>query len=280
MNRPPHNSTPLPDPTMNMTEGWHCLHLYYRVDQGILNQIDESTRAAGREELAAILDPSHENAPIRIQTSIVSGHKADLQVLIMDTDPIKMDSIQQAIRTCGLGPALIPTYSFVSITEISEYVPTLERYAAKLKQEGADPESPAFQAKIKAYESRLPAMNQQRIYPEFPDFPVCTFYPMNKSRVPGANWYMEQFSNRYSMMAEHGLSGMKFAGRVVQVITASTGFDDWEWGVTLWGRAPEPIKEIVYTMRFDKASAKYAEFGPFYLSYIMPPKEAIAHLKL
>ncbi|HBL43903.1 MAG TPA: heme-dependent peroxidase, partial [Planctomycetaceae bacterium] len=125
-----------------------------------------------------------------------------------------------------------------------------------------------------------PAMNQQRIYPEFPDFPVCTFYPMNKSRVPGANWYMEQFSNRYAMMAEHGMSGMKFAGRVVQVITASTGFDDWEWGVTLWGRAPEPIKEIVYTMRFDKASAKYAEFGPFYLSYIVPPEEAIAHLKL
>lgn len=280
VNRPPHTSAQLPDPTTNMTEGWHCLHLYYRVDQGILNQIDQATRDAGRKELAQLLDPDQDNAPIRIQTSVVSGHKADLQVLIMDPDPIKIDSIKQAIRSSGVGPALIPTYSFVSITEISEYVPTLEQYADKLKQEGTDPESPAFQAKLKAYEGRLPAMNQQRIYPEFPDFPVCTFYPMNKSRVPGANWYMEQFSNRYSMMAEHGLSGMKFAGRVVQVITASTGFDDWEWGVTLWGRAPEPIKEIVYTMRFDKASAKYAEFGPFYLSYIMPPEEAIAHLKL
>lgn len=280
MNRPPHNSTPLPDPTPVMNEGWHCLHLYYRVDQGVLNQIDQNTRATGRETLAELLNPDREDAPIRIQTSIVSGHKADLQVLVMDPDPIKIDSIQQAIRSSELGPALIPTYSFVSITEISEYVPTLEQYRTKLIQEGTDPESPAFQAKLKAYESRLPAMNQQRVYPEFPDFPVCTFYPMNKSRVPGANWYMEQFSNRYSMMAEHGLSGMKFAGRVVQVITASTGFDDWEWGVTLWGRAPEPVKEIVYTMRFDKASAKYAEFGPFYLSYIMTPKEAIAHLKL
>jgi len=280
VNRPPHSSAPMPDPTTRMTEGWHCLHLYYRVDQGVLNQIDQKTRAAGRETLAALLSPDREDAPVRIQSSIVSGHKADLQVLVMDPDPIKLDSIQQAIRSCELGPALIPTYSFVSITEISEYVPTLEQYTSKLKQEGTDPESPAFQAKLKAYESRLPSMNQQRIYPEFPDFPVCTFYPMNKSRVPGANWYMEQFSNRYSMMAEHGLSGMKFAGRVVQVITASTGFDDWEWGVTLWGRAPEPIKEIVYTMRFDKASAKYAEFGPFYLSYIMTPEAAIAHLKL
>lgn len=280
MNRPPHASAPLPDPTPNMTEGWHCLHMYYRVDPGKLQQIDQPSRSAGREALVALLNPEREDAPIRIQTSIVSGHKADLQVLIMDPDPLKIDGIKQAIRDCGLGPALIPTYSFVSITEISEYVPTLDQYAAKLKQDGGDPESPAFQAKLKAYEGRLPVMNQQRIYPDFPDFPVCTFYPMNKSRVPGANWYMEQFSNRYSMMAEHGTSGMKFAGRVVQVITASTGFDDWEWGVTLWGRAPEPIKEIVYTMRFDKASAKYAEFGPFYLSYIMSPEEAIAHLKL
>ncbi len=280
MNRPPHTSAPLPDPTPNMTEGWHCLHMYYRVDPGQLQQIDQSTRAAGREALLTLLNPEREDAPIRIQTSIVSGHKADLQVLVMDPDPLKIDGIKQAIRDCGLGPALIPVYSFVSITEISEYVPTLDQFTDKLKQEGKDPESPAFQARVKAYKDRLPAMNQQRVYPEFPDFPVCTFYPMNKSRVPGANWYMEQFSNRYSMMAEHGTSGMKFAGRVVQVITASTGFDDWEWGVTLWGRAPEPIKEIVYTMRFDKASAKYAEFGPFYLSYIMSPEEAIAHLKL
>ena len=54
-------------------------------------------------------------------------------------------------------------------------------------------------------------------------------------------------------MAEHATSGIKFAGRVSQLITASTGFDDWEWGVTLWGRTPEEIKAIVYTMRFDRA---------------------------
>ncbi len=81
-------------------------------------------------------------------------------------------------------------------------------------------------------------------------------------------------------MAEHATSGIKFAGRVSQVITASTGFDDWEWGVTLWSRTPEDIKNIVYTMRFDTASARYAEFGPFYLGYVMPPVEALAHLRI
>jgi chlorite dismutase len=91
---------------------------------------------------------------------------------------------------------------------------------------------------------------------------------------------MEPFSSRSTMMSEHATSGIKFAGRVSQLITASTGFDDWEWGVTLWARNPESIKEIVYTMRFDKASAKYAEFGPFYLGYILPAQEAISHIRL
>ena len=81
-------------------------------------------------------------------------------------------------------------------------------------------------------------------------------------------------------MAEHATSGIKFAGKVSQLITASTGFDDWEWGVTLWGRTPEYIKEIVYTMRFDEASARYAQFGPFYISYIMSIEAALDHLRL
>jgi chlorite dismutase len=103
---------------------------------------------------------------------------------------------------------------------------------------------------------------------------------MNKIRHPLANWYTEPFSRRSELMAEHATSGIKFAGRVSQLITASTGFDDWEWGVTLWGRAPEHIKEIVYTMRFDQASARYAEFGPFYIGYIVSPDEAVRHLRL
>jgi len=263
-----------------MSQGWHCLHLFYSVDQSHLNRFDESARSAGREELAEILNPKREGTPDRLQSSIVSGHKADLGVMALDPDPLVLDSLQQSIRSSTLGSALVATDSFVSITEVSEYVPTAEQYAEKLKSDGTDPSDPAFEAKLNAYSQRLPAMNKQRLYPDFPPFPVTSFYPMNKIRDPHANWYCEPFSSRSALMSEHATSGIKFAGRVSQLITASTGFDDWEWGVTLWGRAPEHIKEIVYTMRFDQASARYAEFGPFYISYIMPPAEAIAHLKL
>jgi chlorite dismutase len=263
-----------------MSEGWHCLHLYYRIDQKELNALSESDRATGRDELIRLLDPEREGAPERLQTAIVSGHKADLSVLVMDADPLKIDSLQHAIRASKLGTVLVPAWSFVSITEVSEYVPTVEQYAERLKRDGASESDAAYKAKLAAYEKRLPMMNQQRLYPDLPPLPVFCFYPMNKARHPLANWYEAPFSQRSDLMAEHATSGIKFAGRVSQLITASTGFDDWEWGVTLWSRTPEDIKNIVYTMRFDRASARYAEFGPFYLSYITPPAEALEHLRI
>ncbi|MGC1274772.1 MAG: hydrogen peroxide-dependent heme synthase [Planctomycetaceae bacterium] len=279
MNRPAAPAD-LPEPTIRMTEGWHCLHLYYKVDPKELNALSEKDRAAGREEVAHLLDPTRDGAPERLQTSVVSGHKADLAVLAMDADPLRIDALQQAIRNSRLGTCLVPAWSFVSITEVSEYVPTIEQYAERLRREGTGEEAPAYRAKLAAYEKRLPIMNRQRLYPDFPNLPVCCFYPMNKARHPQANWYLESFSHRSDLMAEHAASGITFAGRVSQVITASTGFDDWEWGVTLWSRTPEDVKSIVYTMRFDEASAKYAEFGPFYISYILPPKDALKHVRI
>lgn len=263
-----------------MSEGWHCLHIYYRIDQAALMALDPADRAHARAEVISILNPEGEYVPDRMLVSVVSGHRADIGLMMMDADPLKIDAITQRLRASKLGTVLVPTYSFVSITEVSEYVPTVEQYAERLQREGTSPEDPAFQAKLNAYKTRLPAMNQQRLYPDVPPFPVMTFYPMNKARHPLANWYTEPFSERSHLMAEHATSGIKFAGRVSQLITASTGFDDWEWGVTLWSRAPEHIKEIVYTMRFDQASAKYAEFGPFYVSYIMGAKEALEHCRV
>lgn len=263
-----------------MSEGWHCLHLYLRVNQKEWLQLADYQRAEGREQLIQLLDPNREGAPKRIQTSVASRHEADLGLMILDPDPLVLNNIRQGIRASRLGTVLEPSYSFVSITEISEYVPSTEQYADRLEREGTSRTDPAFQAKLAAYEQRLPMMNQQRMYPDFPPYPVTCFYPMNKMRHPHANWFELPFSQRSELMAEHATSGIKFAGRVSQLITASTGFDDWEWGVTLWSRAPEHIKEIVYTMRFDRASAGYAEFGPFYVSYIMPAADALKELRL
>ena len=278
--RPP-SPADLPAPSVVPAEGWHCLHAYYRVDREAASRLSDDERRWGLGEAASILDPHAADAPQRLQTCVVSGHKADLGLVLMDPDPLKIDGVCQRLLATPVGRVLQPTYSFVSISEISEYVPTVEQYAERLKNEGADPASPAFEARLNAYKGRLPAMNEQRLYPVIPpEFPVVCFYPMNKSRVPGANWYLTPFSERSDLMSDHASSGIAFAGRVTQFISASTGLDDWEWGVTLWARNPESIKEIVYTMRFDRASAGYAEFGPFYMGYVKPADECFAHLRL
>jgi chlorite dismutase len=116
--------------------------------------------------------------------------------------------------------------------------------------------------------------------PDFPPWPATCFYPMNKKRVAGENWFLLPFSERHRMMAEHAKSGMTFAGKVTQLITTSVGLDDWEWGVTLWARNPQFLKDIVYRMRFDEASARFAEFGPFYTSYIVSAAEMLAHCRV
>lgn len=266
-----------PDTLAPAGGGWHCSHLYYSFDRGRLAAMSADERAAVREAFVAALDPAAEHAPLRVQASITSGHKADFGLMLMDPDPLKIDGVHQRLMSGPAGPALVPGYSFISVTEISEYVPSVEAYAARVAAEGDAEGSPAYEAKVKAYADRLGGMNRQRLTPEFPPYRSCCFYPMNKKRKVGENWFSLPKEDRNRLMGEHARSGMAFAGRVSQLITVGLGLDDWEWGVTLWGSNPEYLKDIVYQMRFDEASARYAEFGPFLIGYVSSAEEIVNH---
>ena len=242
--------------------------------------MDDDDQDQARRDIQEILDPAGEASPERLQTSIVSGHKADFALMVMDPDPLKIDAVKARLAASAMGPALLPTYSFVSITEISEYVPSVEQYGEKLVAEGEEKDSPAYEAKVNAYAQRLPMMNRQRLTPDFPEWPVTCFYPMNKKRKVVENWFLLSYAERNAMMAEHAKSGMQFAGKVQQLITVGLGLEDWEWGVTLWAKNPQYLTEIVYKMRFDEASARYAEFGPFLTSYICTPQKMLEHCQV
>jgi hydrogen peroxide-dependent heme synthase len=167
----------------------------------------------------------------------VLGHKADLAFMILGPDLWRLRRFQTAVQEAGLD--VIDSY--VSITELSEYAKGLP-----------------------------PEMAQARLYPDLPPEgkPAWCFYPMSKRREAEQNWYTLPFDDRKALMLEHGASGRKFAGRILQLITGSTGLDDYEWGVTLFGQKPDDLKDVVYTMRYDTASALYAEFGPFYAGMV------------
>jgi peroxiredoxin len=173
----------------------------------------------------------------QIVTFAVLGHKADIGFLALGPDLWRLRSLQSAVQAAGLDI----TGSYVSLTEVSEYAKGM----------------PA---------ERL----QARLYPQLPPEgkPAICFYPMSKRRNVGQNWFTTPYEERERLMYEHGSSGRKFAGRVLQLVTGSTGLDDYEWGVTLFGVTPDDLKECVYTMRFDEASAEFAEFGPFYTGMV------------
>jgi len=162
----------------------------------------------------------------------ILGHKADFGFMVIGPDPAHLRRFQTALRGAGLD--LVDSY--VSLTEVSEY-------AKGMPQE------------------RL----AERLYPKLPPQGknAFCFYPMSKRRTIGQNWYSLPYEERHELMLGHGKVGRTFAGRVVQLITGSTGLDDYEWGVTLFAATPDDLKDVVYTMRYDEASAVYAEFGPF-----------------
>ncbi len=272
--RPPQTHSAPPPNSLVPEQGWHCGHYFYRFCR------DRLAGVGGRDEWIAALDPPPDRRPQRVQGYIISGHKADFGVMVMDPNPLKVDAVHQQIMAGPLGRAIEPVWSFVSLSEVSEYVPTLEQFRDGLIAEGMTADSPELEKRVQGYADRLPMMNHQRLNPEFPDWPAACFYPMNKSRVVGANWFTTPFSLRRALMAEHARSGITFAGRVSQLITVGVGLDDWEWMVTLWARNPEYLKEIVYRMRFDEASAKYAEFGPFYAGYKATAEEILAHCRI
>ena len=255
-------------------------HLFYAFDRDRLARLPAADRREGIAAFTAALDPAGPNPPTRLQTWLVPGHKADFAAVVMDPSPIAVDAVHQQLLAGPLGPAIVPTYSYVSLTEVSEYVPTVEQFGDRLVAEGVPADSPAWKAKVQGYAAREESMRRARLEPELPPWPNVCFYPMNKKRKTGENWFMLPYAERSRLMSEHARSGMTFGGRVTQLITVSVGLDDWEWGVTLWARRPEFLKEIVYTMRFDEASARYAEFGPFYTGYVTTPAEILAHCRI
>jgi peroxiredoxin len=181
----------------------------------------------------------------QVVTAALAGHKADACFMLIGPDFAGLRRTQSELTMAGLELA----GSYVSLTEVSEYARGMpaERLDARLHP-------------------KLPPEGKR----------AFCFYPMSKRREPSANWYLLPYEERLRLMHEHGVSGRRFARRVLQLVTGSTGLDDFEWGVTLFATTPDDLKECVHTMRFDEVSARYAEFGPFYTGIVGTAEEVLA----
>jgi chlorite dismutase len=240
-------------------EGWSLLHLMYRVNWERLRGVSADERQRLADEAVRALSVPDAGSTAFVQ---ILGHKADLMFICFRRGFEQLAQGQLALSTTGLRDYLEATTSYVSIVELGMYEMTAkihEQLGAKHKPGSNDFEQ-AFDAEMETQRQRV----MSRLFLELPKSRYVCFYPMNKRRGETLNWYAESFERRASMMREHGMIGRTFAGRVLQVISGSIGYDDWEWGVDLFAADPLVFKKLIYEMRFDEASAKFAEFGPFY----------------
>ncbi len=256
------------------SHGWGVLHLFYAVDQ------DRADRdAGGAKRILEAIDEFCREAPHQVRTFAVLGHKADLGIMAVGPDLARLQALQQELAR---GPLRL-TWSYVSLTESSEYAATEDDERARLVGEESLTDSAEIEERLATWRERIEHYREQRIHPTLPERRVLCFYPMSKRRSPdpgGDNWYALPFDDRKRLMAGHARVGRTFAGRVVQLITGSTGIDDWEWGVTLFADDPDVLKEIVYEMRFDEVSVRYGEFGAFVTGLVLEPSEALRRVGL
>ena len=253
-------------------EGWHVMHLFYHVDhaQWALYSDDEKRQAKIR--LTELVQEIRATPDTHLLIFSIATPKADLGFMLLTPD-LQVANMYEKQLSLSLGPEILsPSYSYLSQTESSEYTTTREQYAADtlVAEKGLTEGTPEFEAALKEFDERMGHYLKHRLYPVLPDWPVICFYPMSKRRSGSDNWYSLTFEQRRELMGGHARVGRTYSGRILQLITGSTGLDEYEWGVTLLAKDTIDIKAIVYEMRFDEVSARYAEFGDFYIGMQLP----------
>jgi chlorite dismutase len=245
-------------------EGWSVLHQMFRIRWPEWRVRPEDLRRRLAVEASEALAGMQRGVEGRTVLVTMLGHKGDLMLIHLRRSFEALQAAELAVAGLGLATFLEPTTSFVSMVELAMYEMTTQihrRLGERGLKAGSDEFEAAFDAELEEQRKRVGG----RLFIDPPARRHVCFYPMNKRRGEHRNWYVESMEERSRMMLDHGRIGRHYAGQVTQVISGSIGFDDWEWGVDLYADDPLVFKKLIYEMRFDEASAWYAEFGPFYV---------------
>jgi len=243
-------------------EGWFVLHDFRRLDWARWHALNQREQTAILQEFEAYMISAEkvEDAPEGSSGFYaVVGHKADILMLHLRPTIAELGALERAFNKTRLGALTTQPFSYLSVTELS-------LYEAGARGGGGSAAELAQKPEV-----------QQRLKPQIPDKPYICFYPMSKRRGESVNWYTAGIDERRTMMRQHGATGQKYREQVTQMITGSTGLDNWEWGVTLFSSDGLSIKKLVYDMRWDEVTAKYGEFGPFLVGTRIRPETVREH---
>ncbi len=255
-------------------EGWYVLHQLFSADRAVFKAEDDTKRDTLRSDTAATIAgiQPRDGAGWSVSVELI-GSRADLMFMHFRPTLEAIADVERRVKVVATGMRLSLVYTFLSVTEAGLYHVTAQLARDAVARGGAvgDDEYRSALA-ARATQERETAHAKKRLYPELPpDMPYVCFYPMSKRRTPKQNWYTLPLDERSRLMQTHGTTGRRYAGRVMQVISGAIGFDAWEWGVTLFAKDPLDFKKLVTDMRFDEVSAKYADFGDFYVGKVVVP---------
>ena len=253
-------------------EGASVLHQMMRVRWPAWKALGAAQRAKIGAEAGRALGEMEKNSSGQSAVFSLLGHKGDLILVHFRKSFDDLQGIESRLARLELWDFLEPAHSYLSVVELGLYDSSLKTYNS-LAARGIVPHSPEWNAEIEGLLARQREAMHPRLYPEMPPHKYLCFYPMDRKRGEDKNWYRLPMPERQRQMHEHGLVGRRYAGEVKQIISGSIGFDDWEWGVDLFADDPLVFKKLVYEMRFDESSARYAEFGSFYVGIRLTPDE-------
>lgn len=263
-------------------EGWHVLHLFYHIDYSQWSLFSDDEQRQSKVRFTELIQEIRATPDTQLLTFSIVSPKADLGFMLLTPDLHVANAFEKQL-SLSLGPEILTAaYSYFSITEPSEYTTTREQYIAEtlIAEKSLTADTEEYDAALKEFDDRMAHYRSYRVYPQLPDWPIVCFYPMTKRRSGEDNWYALDYEARRTLMAGHARVGRTYSGRILQLITGSTGLDEHEWGVTLLAKSTTDIKDIVYEMRFDEVSARYSEFGDFYICLQLPLNELFKRLCL
>jgi len=265
-----------------LSQGIHVMHLFHRVDRSRWAALPPGESAATRDRLEALCARFPGPAQPRVMTLANVGGKADLGFVLFHATLDGLGALHRELEAAFPPGTLIPVFSYLSVTELPEYVTTDDDLRRMIEhgERKLAPGTPEFDAAFEAARKRNEDYKFYRLNPELEDWEILCFYPMSKKRSGADNWYSLDFDTRRKLMGSHAKTGRKYAGKISQLITGSTGIDDWEWGVTLIAHRLDDVKNIVHEMRFDEVTARFGEFGPFYINLRLQPEPLWEHLRL
>jgi chlorite dismutase len=248
-------------------EGLSVLHQMFRFRWAEWRKLGERRQAEIMRETGEALQASEEAGLSAVYSML--GHKGDLMIVHFRDSFDELNAVEMQLNRTGLQEFLEPTHSYLSVIELGLYDSSVKLFQ-QLRERGILPHSEEWKRHIEETMERQRQAMRPRLYPKIPESRYLCFYPMDRKRGEGKNWYSLPIEERQRQMEEHGMVGRRYAGKVQQIITGSIGFDDWEWGVDLFAPDPLVFKKLIYEMRFDQVSAEYALFGQFYIGLRCP----------